>query len=367
MQGELGTSHAYEMGGDYERAPQYRPGYLGVDVEWDSTVSWERGGTEHRGGFRITHVVRGASWEDSATSPLARPGVDAAEGDVIVAVNRTPFQQGDSLQEALVHRSGEDVEVTVLHKDVDDPEEATERYSVELLRSEQRARYLEWVEQNRQRVHQATDGRVGYVHIPDMGPRGFSEFHRSFLSEQSKDALVVDVRFNAGGHVSELILEKLARQRLGYSLPRWGDANPYPSGSITGPIVALTNEYAGSDGDIFSHCFKLMDVGPLVGKRTWGGVVGIWPTHNLVDGSVTTQPEFASWYRDVGFGLENRGTDPDLEVGDPPGSMQDGRDPQLDAAIDRVLEGLEDGSEPKPDFGEPPSMAPPRSLPDWDE
>jgi tricorn protease len=369
MQGELGTSHAYEMGGDYERAPQYRPGYLGVDVEWDPDVTWERGGTEHRGGFRITHLVRGASWEESATSPLARPGVDATEGDVIVAVNRTPFRPGDSFQESLVHRSGEDLEVTLLHSGADresDESDATARYSVELLRSEQRARYLEWVEENRERVHQATDGRVGYVHIPDMGPRGFSEFHRSFLSEQSKDGLVVDVRFNAGGHVSELILEKLARQRLGYSLPRWGDANPYPSGSITGPIVGLTNEYAGSDGDIFSHCFKMMDVGPLVGKRTWGGVVGIWPTHGLVDGSVTTQPEFASWYRDVGFGLENRGTEPDIEVGDPPGSMQNGEDPQLDAAIERALEGLDSSDERKPDFGEPPSMAPPESLPEWD-
>ena len=243
-------------------------------------------------------------------------------------------------------------------------DESVETYTVELLYHEFKARYREWVRRNRQRVHEATDGEIGYVHIPDMGPRGYAEFHRSFVSEQSRTGLVVDVRYNGGGHVSQLILEKLARQRVGFGIQRWGKPSPYPTGSMEGPMVALTNEYAGSDGDIFSHAFKLMELGPLLGKRTWGGVVGIWPRHRLVDGSITTQPEFANWFNDVGYDLENHGTEPDEVVDDPPGSMTGDQDPQLDAAIERAKEMLEENPPEKPDFREGvPNMAPPDELP----
>ena len=126
-------------------------------------------------------------------------------------------------------------------------------------------------------MHEATDGRVGYIHIPDMGPRGYAEFHRAFLAEVVHPGLIVDVRYNGGGHVSQLLLEKLARRRIGYDVQRWGTPESYPSYAVLGPMVAITNEWAGSDGDIFSHAFKLMKLGPLVGKRTWGGVIGISP------------------------------------------------------------------------------------------
>ncbi|MCB0187917.1 MAG: hypothetical protein KDE31_26800, partial [Caldilineaceae bacterium] len=178
---------------------------------------------------------------------------------------------------------------------------------VRTIYSEERAYYRAWVEQNRQQVHEVAKGRVGYVHIPDMGPNGYAEFHRSYLAEIDREALIVDVRYNGGGHVSQLILEKLARRRIGYDFSRWGGLEPYPADSVGGPIVALTNEHAGSDGDIFCHSFKLMQLGPLIGKRTWGGVVGISPHHALVDGTVTTQPEFSFWFADVGWSIENYG------------------------------------------------------------
>ena len=130
---------------------------------------------------------------------------------------------------------------------------------------------------------------------------GFAEFHRYFGSECDRDALIVDLRYNRGGHVSQLLLEKVARRRVGYDLTRWGQPEPYPMESPAGAVVALTNEHAGSDGDIFSHCFKLMKIGPLLGTRTWGGVIGINPRHKLVDGTETTQPEFSFWFSDVGF------------------------------------------------------------------
>ncbi|MFN8547883.1 MAG: S41 family peptidase [Candidatus Eisenbacteria bacterium] len=165
-----------------------------------------------------------------------------------------------------------------------------------------------------------------------------------------RDGLLIDVRNNGGGHVSQLLLEKLARRRLGYDLQRWGQPTSYPRHAPMGAMVALTNEYAGSDGDIFSHCFKLMKLGPLMGKRTWGGVVGIWPRHQLVDGSVTTQPEFSFWFHDVGFGVENYGTDPDIEVENRPQDVVAGRDVQLERAVAELLRQLKEKPAELPEF-----------------
>ena len=238
--------------------------------------------------------MQGTAGEPAADSPLNAPGVDVRPGDRLLAVNGRRVTGATLPQELLVHQAGEEVVLTVRRG-----EEAPRVVTVRARRSEALARYREWVEANRRKVHEATDGRVGYVHIPDMGPRGFAEFHRVYLTEVERDGLVVDVRYNRGGHVSQLLLEKLARRRVGYDVSRWGKPEPYPLDSRAGPMVALTNEWAGSDGDIFSHVFKLMKLGPLIGKRTWGGVIGIWPRHVLADGTVTTQPEFSFWFDDV--------------------------------------------------------------------
>ena len=232
---------------------------------------------------------------------------------------------------------------------------------VKTIYNESPARYREWVENNRRRVHQATDGRTGYVHIPDMGPRGYAEFHRAYLAEIDRDALIIDVRFNAGGHVSSLILEKLARRRLGYIKSRWSQIpSPYPDDSPMGPMLALTNEYAGSDGDIFSHGFKMMKLGPLLGKRTWGGVIGINPRQTLVDGTITTQPEYSFWFMDVGWGVENYGTNPDLVVEDLPQDYVRGVDGQLERAILEIQTMLESLPPHLPEFPDIPTRAVPR-------
>jgi len=213
-------------------------------------------------------------------------------------------------------------------------------------------------------VHDKSDGRVGYLHLPDMMSAGFAEFHRYFGTECDRDALIVDVRYNRGGHVSQLLLEKVARRRLGYDLTRWGQPEPYPIESPAGPVVALTNEHAGSDGDIFSHCFKLMQIGKLVGTRTWGGVIGINPRHKLVDGSETTQPEYSFWFTDVGFAVENYGTDPEIEIDNAPQDGKTGRDRQLETALATALELADKATASKPEFGEHPvlrrSALPPR-------
>jgi tricorn protease len=234
------------------------------------------------------------------------------------------------------------------------------------LSDEVPARYREWVEHKRAWVHEKSNGRVGYFHLPDMMAAGFAEFHRYFATECDRDALIVDVRYNRGGHVSPLLLEKVARQRIAYATQRWGRPSPYPDEAVAGPVVALTNEHAGSDGDIFSHGFKLMGIGPLVGTRTWGGVVGIWPRHKLIDGTETTQPEFAFWFNDVGWGVENYGTDPTIEIDNAPQDGASGNDRQLEVALATALSEIERVGKRMPLFGPGPDLArpplPPRSA-----
>ncbi len=348
MQGELGTSHAYEFGGDYRPEPDYPQGFLGADFAFDAAT----------GGYRVTRIVRGDPWNEKATSPLAALGINVRAGDIVLAIGGQRLSRSLTPHQALVHQAKQEVLITVAGSNGGEPRTVT----VKTLRSEWAARYRDWVEGNRQRVHSATHGRIGYLHIPDMGPRGYAEFHRGFLAEVIREGLIVDVRFNRGGHVSQLLLEKLARRRIGFDVPRWGAPEPYPSYSVPGPIVVLTNEQAGSDGDIFCHAFKLMKLGPVIGKRTWGGVIGIWPREALIDGGVTTQPEFSTWFEDVGWGVENYGTDPDIEVEVAPHDYVAGRDPQLERGIVEATRLLEANPPTWPDFSQRPK-APLPALP----
>jgi tricorn protease len=337
LQGELNTSHAYEMGGEYRHGPHYQQGFLGVDWSYDA----------ENNRYRITRIVQGDPADSNTTSPLTSPGLNITPGDAILAIDGQRVGPERSPQELLVNQAGNEVQLTI--------EDATSKeirvVTAKAIGNERPARYREWVENNRRVVHEKSDGKVGYVHIPDMSPAGFAEFHRSYLAEYDYHALLVDVRFNGGGHVSGLLLEKLARRRIGYDFSRWGQPEPYPQESPRGPMVALTNEHAGSDGDIFSHGFKLMGLGPLIGKRTWGGVIGISPRHTLVDGTVTTQPEYAFWFKDVGWNVENYGTDPDIEIDIAPQDYVHKVDPQLDRAIAEALRLIEErpALEPKPE------------------
>jgi tricorn protease len=341
MQGELGTSHAYEWGGDYREPPQYQRGFLGADLRWD----------EARGGYCIERIYRGDSWNRDSDSPLAEPGQDVHEGDCIVAIGGNRLSRETSPDRLLVNAAGRQIAVTLRGKKGDE-----RTVLVKALENEAALRYRAWVEANRRIVHERTGERVGYIHIPDMGPWGFSEFHRGYLSEFDRKGLIVDVRYNRGGHVSPLLLEKLARKRVGYDTPRYGAPMPYPPESVDGPMVALTNQFAGSDGDIFSHCFKLYKLGPLVGKRTWGGVIGIDPYHHLVDGTLTTQPEFSFWFVDVGWRVENYGTEPDYDIDIAPHEYRDGKDPQLDCALELMGRALEQYQEIRPDLSTRPSL-----------
>jgi tricorn protease len=343
MQGELGTSHCYEMLGDYRPEPTWFQGFLGADLEVDEeTKTW-----------RVARIPRGDSWNPKQASPVAAPGLGLAVGDEILEIDGGKIGPRVQPGERLVDRAGRPVDLTVRTG------RKRRTVTVETLKAEYLLRYRDWVEANRRRVHEESAGRVGYVHIPNMMAWGYSEFHRYFLLELHHEGLIVDVRFNGGGHVSALLLEKLLRRRVGYDATRWGTPEPYPTDAPMGPMVALTNEYAGSDGDIFSHSWKLFGLGPLIGKRTWGGVVGIWPRHALVDGTWTTQPEFSFWFEDVGWGVENYGTDPDIEVEIRPQDHAAGEDPQLARGL-REIEKLRRKLKPKvPELGDRPDLRPP--------
>ena len=345
MQGELGTSHCYELFGDYRPEPRWFQGFLGADLRYAPRLK----------AWRIARIPQGDSWIASAASPLAAPGLGLSAGDTIHAVDGKPVGPKRSPQACLVNRARKDVVLTVQSKGG-----PKRQVTIKTLAAEHMLRYRDWVEQNRAAVHKATRGRVGYVHIPNMGPWGFSEFHRYYRQEVDRPGLIIDVRWNGGGHVSQLLLEKLRRRRIGYNYPRWMGIDSYPEDAPMGPMVALTNEHAGSDGDMFSHAFKLFGLGPLIGKRTWGGVVGIWPRHALVDGTVTTQAEFAFWFEDVAWGVENYGTDPDIEVEFWPQDHAAGRDPQLERSI-REAEKLIRKLKPRlPGFSKKPVRKPPR-------
>ena len=214
------------------------------------------------------------------------------------------------------------------------------RVVVRPLRSEAALRYQDWVAGRRAAVVERSGGRLGYLHVPDMMPTGWAQLHRDLSRETSREGLVLDVRGNAGGHTSQLIVEKLARRVIGWDVVRHRQPMTYPMDAPRGPIVALADEFSGSDGDIVTAAIKRLGLGPVVGTRTWGGVIGIDGRYGLVDGTRVTQPRYAFWFDDVAWDVENHGVDPDVEVVVAPEDWAAGRDPQLERAVDLALEAL---------------------------
>ncbi|HTI19794.1 MAG TPA: S41 family peptidase [Kutzneria sp.] len=288
LQAELGTSHTYERGGEYRPTPHHGQGFLGVD--WDSE-------------WRIGTILLGDPWNPRATSPCNRLGADIRPGDRVVAINGRPMSA-----ELLVGQADRQVELTLIRDGV------SRSVTVTALADESAARYRDWVSANRATVKKLSGGRLGYVHVPDMNSSGYAEFVRGFLTELDCEGLIVDVRFNGGGQIAPLLLDRLSRRRFGTETGRWGLPTPYPSEAPRGPMALLVNEHTGSNGEIFAQGFRSLGLGPLIGRRTWGGVIATWPRHSLVDGTVTTQPEFR--YVLDGQILENVGVRPDIQIDD---------------------------------------------------
>ncbi|MBZ6232001.1 S41 family peptidase [Streptomyces olivaceus] len=325
--GELGTSHAYVAAARRNEGPahyQRRQGLLGANFVC------------REGSWLVRRILPGDSSDSRARSPLAGTGI--REGAVLTHVDGRPVDPVTGPFPLLAGAGGTTVELTFA------PAEGgpgpSRRIAVVPLTDERPLRYQDWVAKRREVVRELSDGRCGYLHIPDMGGSGWAQFNRDLRMEVSRPALIVDVRGNAGGHISELVVEKLTRTILGWDLTR--DAQPvsYASNAPRGPVVAVADEATSSDGDMITAAFKLLRLGPVVGQRTWGGVVGMTGRHVLGDGTVITVPMNAAWFDAYGWSVENYGVAPDVEALRTPLDWAEGRYTVLDEAVRLALELL---------------------------
>ena len=353
LHGELGTSHAYVRPMAVAENGSSPQGRLGADLEFTGE------------GWEITRILAGESSDPLATSPLTRPGADAKPGDVLLAIDGVELT--DSLTPAmqLVGAAGRAVELTLRNGAGHGAAAgAQRRVAVVPVKDEERLRYQEWVAGNRRTVREASKGTFGYLHIPDMMANGWAQLHRDLDTETALDGLIVDVRRNRGGHTSQLVAELIGRKVTGWSMPRGEKPRTYPHHAPRGPVIILTDEFAGSDGDIITQVSKLRGIGPVIGTRTWGGVVGIDNRFALADGTGVTQPRYATWFAGgVGWGVENFGVTPDIEVTFPPHAYAAGTDPQLEYGIGALKEMIQELPTDRPPLREGYRRVRPAPLP----
>lgn len=317
---ELGTSHTYVYGGDTESAKSVGVGVLGADITPDAAAN----------AWKFRRVLRPEVWETEVHAPLLMSHARVKDGDLLLAVNGRPLTATDNLYERLAGLADQYVQLTVAsNADKSDARDI----QIKTLGSERELRYRDWCRRNREYVDQKTAGKIGYFHLPDMGGRGLVRFIQGYYPQVERQALIVDDRYNGGGNVSAMIMQRLLRKVWAYMRPRRGVDSTYPDRAHFGYKAVLINHWSGSDGDIFPESFKLNGLGPVIGKRSWGGVVGIRGDKTFIDGGTSTQPEFAWWEPKRGWGLENRGVDPDIDLDITPEDELAGRDPQLDRAI----------------------------------
>ncbi|MFD9218726.1 S41 family peptidase [Streptomyces sp. NPDC060064] len=351
--GELGTSHAYVTPARRNEGPPHyqRPiGLLGVNLVCRD------------GSWMLARILPGESSDSKARSPLAGTGI--REGAILTHVDGRPVNPVAGPYPMLAAAGGTTVELTFQPPEGEGP---SRRVAVIPLVDERPLRYQDWVAKRREVVRELSGGKCGYLHIPDMGGSGWAQFNRDLRLEVSRPALIVDVRGNAGGHISELVVEKLTRKIVGWDLTRNAQPVSYASNAPRGPIVALADEATSSDGDMITAAFKLLGLGPVVGSRTWGGVVGMTGRHRLVDGTVITVPMNAAWFNEYDWSIENHGVEPDLDALRTPLDWAEGRHAQMDDAIGLCLDLLKThppaeppGYENAPDLRRP--KLPPRGA-----
>jgi tricorn protease len=345
MIGELNVGHAYVGGGDMPRPARVPLGLLGARLRKDPKTGF----------VQIVKVLKGPRWDARLRSPLNELGVEAKDGEWIIEIDGKPTRELANINEALVNKVGKQVTLRLS----DQPAEQGGRtVTVVPIASEEELYYHEWVEGNLARVAKATDGRVGYLHVPDMQLRGLNQFARYFYPQLHKKALIIDVRGNGGGNVSPMLIERLRREIAMITIARNSIPRTDPAAMIYGPMTCLLNEFSASDGDLFPYRFREHKLGKLIGKRSWGGVVGIRGTLPLLDGGYLNRPEFSRY--DVAgkkWIIEGYGVEPDIMVDNDPAREYAGMDDQLQRAIDEMRKELaNNGSRPLP----PPPPTPRR-------
>jgi tricorn protease len=330
---ELSASHTYRGGGDTDEAPTRNVGYLGID--------WEIAD----GAYRIAKIIAGAPWDSEVRSPLQMSGLKVKEGDYILAANGIPLNIREDPWSAFEGLAGKTVELTINSKPT---LEGAQKVIVKTLADETRLRNLAWIESNRKRVEEATKGKIGYIYVPSTGIDGQNELVRQFAAQYEKAGLVIDERFNDGGQIPDRFIELLDRKPLAFWAVRDGLNWQWPPFANFGPKVMLINGWSGSGGDAFPDYFRKAKLGPLVGTRTWGGLIGMSGSPGLIDGGTVTVPTFRMYDPDGKWFKEGHGVDPDIEVIDDPAQLAKGIDPQLERAIQEVMKALEKNPPVKP-------------------
>jgi tricorn protease len=331
--GELSIGHAYVNSGEKPEPERIKMGLLGAKLSKHSS-----------GYFQINEILDGVTWSQDISSPLREVGVNVSKGDFILAVDGQNLQSISDIYTTLINKAGKTVELVVNSK----PDLAGSRkILVTPIADESNLYYYTWVQNNIKKVSEATNGEVGYIHIPDMGVEGLNEFAKYFYPQLTKKALIIDDRGNGGGNVSPMILERLSRIAYRQTMRRgFIDASPVPAQAHVGPKVLLLNRYSASDGDLFPYGFQKLKLGTTIGTRSWGGVVGISGSLPFVDGADLRKPEFASFSSETSdWIIEGHGVDPDIIIDNDPYKEFMGIDDQLNKAIEVIKEKLKDFKE----------------------
>lgn len=342
MIGELSVGHAYSANGEHPRPERIGMGLLGARFKKDAS-----------GYFQVSKIIEGANWNQATRSPLTMPGVEVKEGDYILSINGKSLINTANIFTEMIGQNGQTVELEVNTT----PEvKGARKVLVTALSDESQLYYYNWVENNIRKVNEATGGQVGYIHIPDMGVKGLNEFVKHYYPQLGKKALIIDDRGNGGGNVSPMITERLLRAPHFFTMhTNQTEGSVSPVGTFLGPKVLLVNEYSASDGDLFPYRFKYNKMGTVIGKRSWGGVVGYSGTIPVVDGGSIVTPSYAPFATDgSGFIIEGHGVDPDIEIANDPYLEYLGDDQQLNKAIEIILEKLNTESQEAPEIPEFP-------------
>jgi tricorn protease len=325
MLGELTVGHLYVQGGDVASARRVPGGLLGADYKIENNR------------YRFAKIYDGENWNPDLRAPLTQPGVNVQEGEYLISVNGRNLTASDNVYAFFEDTANKQVVIRVgPNADGSGSREVT----VVPIANEGGLRHLAWIEGNRRKVDQMTGGKLAYVYLPDTAQGGYTNFNRYYFSQLNKEGAVIDERFNGGGHAADYVIDYLRRTINSYWATRENDDFRQPFGAMPGPKAMLVNEYAGSGGDYLPYMFRRHGIGPLIGKRTWGGLVGIGGTPPLIDGGSVTAPNFAFYTPEGKWDIENHGVDPDIEVEMDPKAWRAGRDPQREKAVEVLMAEL---------------------------
>jgi tricorn protease len=321
------------FGGKIPEANHVPGGLLGADYEIAN------------GRYCFKKIYTGGEFNPQIKAPLAQPGLNVSVGDCILNINGAELTSQTDIQRPLEGTAGQVTSLRIAAADGKNPRDI----SVIPVASEAGLRNIDWIEGNQHKVDQLSAGKLAYVYLPDTGGGGFTNFNRYYFAQTDKQGAVIDERFNAGGQVADYFIEVMSRRIEAYWAPRYGDVEHTPNAGIYGPKVMIANEYSGSGGDALPWLFKQAKLGPLVGKRTWGGLVGIGPIPVLMDGGMVTSPSVAFFSPKGQWDVENHGVDPDYVVEQDPKAVSEGHDPQLEKAVALALEDLKEHPRTEPE------------------